>query len=191
MTCIIHLLLFVRCVTALVLSRVNNSIIYSWYYVWLFGFSFKHIKQYDTTVYVGIWVIEALATKNTTSKDHPKDILHDNNYLYRILLVALASNIVFTTSGVENTFRQLNIYIFNHKNSKFCLPYSLTHSLITVARLETKQSSAQPPFYNTRINSLVGCAFWGSDECASYVPCHSFFLPLGCSSSSRETMLRC
>ena len=31
--------------------------------------------------------------------------------------------------------------------------------------------SARPPFYDsdTGINSLVGCAFWGSDECASSV----------------------
>jgi len=38
----------------------------------------------------------------------------------------------------------------------------LTCSLTTVARLETKQSSKWPPFYDIRIKSLVGYAFWGS-----------------------------
>jgi len=64
------------------------------------------------------------------------------------------------------------------KKSQFHLPHSLTHSLTTVARLEIKQSSKQPPFYNTRINPLVRRAFWGSDESASSVPCHSFYAVL-------------
>jgi len=40
----------------------------------------------------------------------------------------------------------------------------ITASLITVASLEPKQKGAQSPFYATATNSLVGCAFWGSDE---------------------------
>jgi len=42
----------------------------------------------------------------------------------------------------------------------------------TVTRLEAKQSRVVPSFFDTRINSLVGCTFWGSDECAPV----SFFL---------------
>jgi len=41
------------------------------------------------------------------------------------------------------------------------VPQSLSHLLTTVAKLETKQSSLHPSFYDTRIHSLVGCAFLG------------------------------
>jgi len=89
------------------------------------------------------------------------------------------SNIAFTT---KKYYQAVGYWIFkNHKNSKFCL----SHSLTTVARLETKRSSTQSPFYNTRINLLMRCAFWGSDKSA---PSHYFHLPLGRSSSSSETI---
>jgi len=57
--------------------------------------------------------------------------------------------------------------------AKYVIPklHSLAHSMITVASLETKLNSAWPPFYNTRINSLVGCAFWDSDKCAPSALC--------------------
>jgi len=35
------------------------------------------IKQYNSTVYIGIGAIVAPAAKNAASKNHPKDILHD------------------------------------------------------------------------------------------------------------------
>ena len=69
---------------------------------------------------------------------------------------------------------------------------SLTYSLTTVAKLETKQSSTRSLFYDTKINSVVGCAFWGYDECAPFAPCHSFYLPLSLSFSlSNKTTLTC
>jgi len=77
-------------------------------------------------------------------------------------------------------------YLLTHS-----LTYSPTLSLTTVTRLETKRSSARPPFNDKRINSLVGCAFWGSDKPAPSVPCHSFYIPLGCSSTSSKTISTC
>jgi len=41
--------------------------------------------------------IVAHAAKNAASKNHPKDILHDENHLYRIVLVHLTSNVAFKT----------------------------------------------------------------------------------------------
>ena len=39
---------------------------------------------------------------------------------------------------------------------------------------------------------MVGCAFWGSDECVPSAPCLFFYLQSGClsSSSSNETISR-
>jgi len=49
-------------------------------------------------VKVGIRVIVAPATKNAALKTRcPKDILHDKNYIYRIVLVHLTSNVAFKT----------------------------------------------------------------------------------------------
>ena len=61
------------------------------------------IKQYNSIVQVGIGVIVVPAA---TSKNHHKDILCDENHHYRIILVHLASNIVFIS---KNTFRWLDI----------------------------------------------------------------------------------
>ena len=55
------------------------------------------IKHFDNTVYVGIKTIIAPTAKNATSKNHPKDILCNENHLNRVILVQLESNIVFTT----------------------------------------------------------------------------------------------
>jgi len=103
-----------------------------------------------------------------------KAILHDKNYLYRIILVYLASNIAFTTRK-------------HFQAAKFCLPHCLTHSFTDQshkARDHRKQHTTT--IYDTIINSLVGCAFWSSDECAPSAPCH--IPPLGCSSSSSKTV---
>jgi len=62
--------------------------------------------------------------------------------------------------------------------------HTCSHSLTTVASLEAKRSRVQPWFYATILNSLVGCAFWGSDECAPFMSCIFFYLPLSPSSSS-------
>ena len=71
-------------------------------------------------------MIVSPAAKNAASKSHPKDILCYNNHLYRIVLVLLALNIVFTA---KNNFKWLDIDFFkNCKDLKFCQPHSLTHS---------------------------------------------------------------
>ena len=49
-------------------------------------------QQYDGTVFK-----VAPAAKNAASKNHPKDILHDKNHLYRVVLVHLTSNVAFKT----------------------------------------------------------------------------------------------
>jgi len=125
------------------------------------------------------------AAKIVISKNYPKGILHDEKHLYKIILAHLALNIEVTTSNTvftnRNTFRWLDIEFKNKcKNLKFCLSHLSTHphiySLTTFARLETKQSSTRTPFYNKRINSLVGCIFWSSDEHAPPAPCHTFYL---------------
>jgi len=64
------------------------------------------IKQYDSTVEVGIGAIVAPAAKNAASKNHAKDILCDKNHLYGIVLVHITLNVAFKT---ENIFRWLNI----------------------------------------------------------------------------------
>ena len=105
-----------------------------------------------------------------------KAILHDKNYLYSIILVYLASSIAFTKRKHFQVAAKLEI-------SFASLPHSLTdHS----HKARDQKSSTKPPFYDTRINSLVGCAFWSFDECAPSAPCH--IPPLGCSSSSSKTI---
>ena len=108
------------------------------------------IKRYSSTVSVGILVKILLASKNSVFKNHPRDILRDENHLYAIVLV----HIIYKTA--LNIAKHLQVagyrILNNHQNSNF----SLTASLTTVARLEAKQSSAQPPFYATIINSPVG-----------------------------------
>ena len=58
---------------------------------------------------VQIGVIVVPAAKNAISKNHPKDILHDKNHLYGIVLVHITSNITFKTKKkhfqMENIFR--------------------------------------------------------------------------------------
>ena len=63
--------------------------------------------------YVGIGDILVQAAKNTIFKNHPIDILYDENHLYRIILVHLTSNFAF-----KNTLRWL-IIKKNLPNSKF------------------------------------------------------------------------
>ena len=55
-----------------------------------------HVISSDSTVLMGM-VVLVCPTQNTVFINHPKDILYDENYLYKIILVHLASNIVFTT----------------------------------------------------------------------------------------------
>ena len=60
----------------------------------------------------------------------------------------------------------------------YSLIHLLTHSLTHSPRSQGQypNSSTQPLFYGTKINSLVGCAFCGSDQYAPSVPCLSFYL---------------
>jgi len=50
-------------------------------------------------------VIVVPAAKNDASKHYPKDIFCDKKYLYRIVLVHIASNVVLKQ---ENIFRLLD-----------------------------------------------------------------------------------
>ena len=51
----------------------------------------------QTVRWYWIGAIAVPAAKNTIFENHPKDILCNKNHLYKIILVHLASNIVFTT----------------------------------------------------------------------------------------------
>jgi len=83
------------------------------------------IKQYDSTVYVGVRAIVA-----PTAKNHPKDIVRDKNHLYRIALVHLQQHQKMHLKQ-ENNFRWLDIeFLKISKNSKFHLTACLTTCLI-------------------------------------------------------------
>ena len=92
------------------------------------------------------------------------------NHLYGIPLIHFTWS---TELKHENTFRQPDIE-FYWQNFE-----TMSASLTTVTRLETKQSSTHPSFYEKRIHSPV--PFWGSDKCGLSAPCLSFHLKLGCS----------
>jgi len=82
-------------------------------------------------------------------------------------IVDLAQNTVLKQ---ENTFRWLDIQFLIIKTLFSSLTASFTN-------LETKQIEWLQ-FYATIVISLVGCAFWGSDECTPSMPCIFFYLPL-------------
>jgi len=83
----------------------------------------------------------------------------------------------------ENIFRSLGIeFVENCKHSKFRLTASQP-AHIRNPRRQTKHCTAQ--FITT--NSLVRCAFWGSDKCGASARCCSFYLPLGSSSSCSKS----
>ena len=125
------------------------------------------------------------AAQNSTFKNHPRDISRDENHLYRIVLFHIIHKIKYNKTLTGAGYRISK----NCQNSNF----SHTTSLTTVSRLEAKQSSTWSPFYATVTNSLVGCAFWSSNECRPSAPCLFFYLQSVClsSSSSNETISRC
>ena len=126
------------------------------------------------------------AAKNITFKNQLRNFLRNENHLYGKILVHLTSNVALKT---RKCLLAAGYRIFlNRQNSKF----RLTHSLTTVTSLEPKRSSTQSPFYATTTNSLLGCAFWGSDECTPCAPCLFFYLQSGylSSSSFNEIILR-
>ena len=87
----------------------------------------------------------------------PEDILCSKNHLYRIL-IHLALIIIFIT---RKYFQVAGYRIFKKlQNLEEILSDSLTDHSRKV-RDQTKQHT-WPPFYDIRIDSLVGCAFWGS-----------------------------
>ena len=136
------------------------------------------------------------ATKNTALKNQLRNFSRDENHLYGIILVHLTSNVALKTRkhllAAGYKINKNIEFLKNRQNSKFRLTHSLTYSLITATSLEPKRSSARSPFYATTTNSSVGCAFWGSDECAPCAPGLFFYLQSGClsSSSSNETIPR-
>ena len=123
------------------------------------------------------------------------DILRNENHLYGIVLVhytVLNRTKHVQLAGYRN-FKKLSKLEFLPACLPACLPARLPAFLpvITVIRLEAKQSSAWSPFYATITDSPVGYTFRGSSECRPSVPCLFFYLQSGCwSSSSKETILR-
>jgi len=89
---------------------------------------------------------------------HPKDILHNKNHLYRIVLVHLTSNVAFKKTFSDGWI--LN-FLKNRKCSKFCQTASLP-AHIHKPRAQTKHRTAAILQHNT--NSPVRCAFWGSRQ---------------------------
>ena len=86
------------------------------------------------------------AAKNAASKNHPKDILRDKNYLYGIVLVHIVSNVVFKTI---KHFQIAGYWIFkNCKNLEISFN-CFTNCLTTSAKLDAKWSIVQPQFYGT------------------------------------------
>jgi len=118
------------------------------------------------------------AAKNSSSKNHPKDILHDKNHLYRIVIVHLHRMMHLTQ---ENIFRWLDVEFFLIVKTRnfVSLPCCLT--MIRKPRCQTKHHTAAIICHNNKLTSEM--CLLGSDECGASVP-RSFYLPLGSSSYS-------
>ena len=86
---------------------------------------------------------------------HTKHIILQQQDSYTLLIVVL----VFTIRAWSFWYR---------------IPH---HYLTTIASLEPKRSSKQPPFYTTTANSPVRCAFWVYEKCGASAPHCSFYLP--------------
>ena len=67
------------------------------------------------------------AAQNSTFKNHPRDILHHENHLYRIVLVHIIHK------AALNVTKHLQVagynFLKNRQNSNFSLTASLTASL--------------------------------------------------------------
>ena len=95
-------------------------------------------------------------SQNCYIKNHPRDILHDENHLYGIVLVHLTWNTVLKIR--KHTFGQLDI---DFKNLvKFCLSHCLTdHS--HKARDQTKQCMYIILWHkNTVTSGMCLLGFW-------------------------------
>jgi len=108
-------------------------------------------------------------TTSCCFKNHPKDTYNKSRLLWIYLI----------SSMQENTFMWLDIDLLkHHQNLKFRLITFLTyiafHCLTTFAWLKAKWSIVWLQFYATRINALVGFAFWGPSKFRVSVPCLSF-----------------
>ena len=107
------------------------------------------------------------ATQNAVLK---KPFLDNNNVLYRTSNMALEA---------RKNFRHLDKEFYKYyQNFKFCLPYS-----------PQLQTSTWLSLYDARIISLVGCAFWGSDECAPSFPLSSIWWFLSSSLCNIEMLI--
>ena len=121
-------------------------------------------------------------SSHITSTNSP---LHSSFFIW---ITNLPSTLKTSTSSILSSasqnaiFKNYPKYIYEkttfteyNKNQILCLKsyqtHSLTHSLY--ASLSCKATEQTKQFYDTRINSQVGCAFWGSDECAPSAPCLS------------------
>ena len=98
---------------------------------------------YNSMIVLGVKAIVVPAAKNAASILKTSYVTK-TTFTERYILVHLVSNIVFTT---RKHFQAAGYWILNSKNSKFIC---LMHSLTTVVRIKTKQSSTWPPFYTTQ-----------------------------------------
>ena len=92
-------------------------------------------------------------------ENHSRNILHDKNHLYGIIVVHLTSHKTLTGSRTKNFF-------LNRQNSA---------SLTMVTSLEAKQSSAQPQFCGTITKLTSGICFLGFQQVCALCTL-SFFL---------------
>jgi len=120
-------------------------------------------------------MIVAPAAKNAASKIHPKDILHDKNHLYRILLTLndLKQETIFTWLDIEFLITQNFISLPDH---------------IRNPRRQAKHRTATILRQNNKLTSEM--CLWGSNKCGASAP-RSFYLPLSPSYSCSETTSMC
>jgi len=99
------------------------------------------------------------ATKNASFKNYSKNVLRNKTQLYGIILVDLIQNVIIN----KHHYMQLDIQFLKIvKNwNLVCLTHSLTVDHGCKPRGQTKQCTATilcPQFYDTIVNSLMGCA---------------------------------
>ena len=132
------------------------------------------------------------AAKNSTFKNHPRDILRDENHLYGIVLV----HIVHKTALKYNKMLTGGRILIFKKNAKArifsSLPHCLTASLTDHSRkprAQTKQRTATILCHNNKLTS--GMCLLGFQRVCALCALSFIYFQSGClSSSSNETISR-
>jgi len=117
--------------------------------------SYQTVQQYCLSKN---WGDYSTCCQNYTSKNHPKDILHDENHLNETYVECAFKAIHMAGYWILKQSPKPTITKTRNFSS-----YSLPHCLTTFTILGTKQSIVQPQFYHTT-NSPVTCVFWGSNK---------------------------